>query len=57
MPSELGDLEERVSIGDVPARMLMGIDEDGNRRFLRCDEEGFLLCKVVDVEEAEVVEG
>ena len=51
MPSELGDLEERVAIGDVPARMLMGIDEDGNRRFLRCDEDGFLLCKVVAEEE------
>ena len=56
MGNELEDLEERVSIDDVPGRMLMGIDEDGNKRFLRCDEDGFLICKVVDVEKAEVVE-
>lgn len=47
------DLEQRVAIDDVPGRMLMGIDEDGNKRFLRCDEDGFLLCKIVESEEEE----
>jgi len=47
------DKEERVEIGSVPARMLMALDGDGNRRFLRCDEDGFLLCRVVQTDEAE----
>lgn len=51
------DKEERVEIDGIPARMLMGVDEDGNKRFLRCDEDGFLLCKVVGVEEFEIAEG
>ena len=48
------DLESRVEIDSVPARMLMGIDADGNKRFLRCDEDGFLLCKVTSEEEGEI---
>lgn len=46
--------ETRVSIGDVAGRMLMALDLDGERRFLRCDKEGYLLCKVVMVDEEEV---
>ena len=48
------DLETRVEIDGVPARMLMGVDADGNKRFLRCDENGFLLCKVTFDEEGEI---
>ena len=46
--------EERVAIDDVPGRMLMGLDLNGDKRFLRCDDEGFLLCKVVLIGEEEV---
>ena len=55
MPAKLGD-EERVEIDNVPGRMMMGLDADGRKRFLRCDEDGFLICKVVIVEESEVLE-
>ena len=48
------DLESRVEIDSVPARMLMGIDADGNKRFLRCDEDGFLLCKVETADDGEM---
>ena len=48
------DLETRVEIDSVPARMLMGVDADGNKRFLRCDEDGFLLCKVVTVDAGDI---
>lgn len=50
--------EGRIEVEGVPARMLMGMDRNGNKRLLRCDEEGFLLCKVVavDAEELEVAE-
>lgn len=50
--------ENRVAIDDVPGRMLMGLDTNGQKRFLRCDPEGFLLCKAVpvDAEELEVTE-
>ena len=53
------ELETRVEVGDVPARMLTALDLSGKRRFLRCDKDGFLLCKVVQVdeEELEVVDG
>jgi len=42
------DLEKegRADIEGVPARMLMGIDDDDNKRFLRCDQDGFLLVKI-----------
>ena len=56
MANELGDMEDRVEIGGVPARMLMGIDADGNKRFLRCDEEGYLICKVVAIDAGELEE-
>ena len=50
------DLETRVEIDGVPARLLMGIDADGNKRFLRCDEDGFLIVKAIGVDQAEVAE-
>jgi len=50
------DLEARVEIDSVPARLLMGIDADGNKRFLRCDEDGFLLCKVATADDGEIGE-
>ena len=49
--------EERVLIEGMPGRMLLGIDADGHRRFIRCDEHGFLLCKVISAEEADFDEG
>ena len=51
--SELGK-EERVEVDSVPGRMLMALDEDGNKRFLRCDEDGFLICRVISTEKADV---
>lgn len=50
------DLETRVEIDSVPGRMLMALDEDGNKRFVRCDENGFLLCKVADAVDGEMDE-
>ncbi len=47
------DLETRVEVDSVPGRMLMALDADGNKRFLRCDAEGFLICKVISVDESE----
>jgi len=47
-------LETRIEVQGVPARMLMALDLEGHRRFLRCDEDGFLLCKVISVEEADL---
>ena len=46
--------EERVEIDSVPGRMLMGIDANGNKRFIRCDEDGYLLCKVITDESGEI---
>jgi hypothetical protein len=57
MPDNI-DKEGRIEIDGVAGRMLMGLDVHGNKRFLRCDEDGFLLVKVaiVDPEELEVNE-
>ena len=49
--------EERMEIEGIPGRMLLGIDSEGHRRFLRCDEYGFLLCKVISAEKADFDEG
>ena len=43
--------EERVEVDGVPTRVLMGIDANGNKRIIRCDEDGFLLVKAVQVDE------
>lgn len=48
------DPEERVAIDNIPGRMLMALDPDGNKRFVRCDEEGFLICKVVQADKSEL---
>ena len=53
-PNEQDEKESRVAVDDVPGRMLMALDRAGNKRFLRCDEDGFLLCKVVQVDEEEL---
>jgi len=47
-------MESRIEIDGIPGRMLMALDLEGNKRFLRCDEDGFLLCKVVQVDEEEL---
>ncbi|MFC1924298.1 hypothetical protein ACFLXA_02910 [Chloroflexota bacterium] len=50
------DLEKegRVDIDGVPARILMGVDDDGEKRILRCDKDGFLICKVVSLDREEI---
>ena len=50
----LADQETRTQIDGVPGRLLMGVDADGNKRFLRCDENGFLLCKVAEDDSGEI---
>ena len=55
MGEENEEKEGRTDLEGVPARVLMGIDRHGNKRILRCDEDGFLLCKVIQIE-PEVIE-
>ena len=52
----MADLEKegRTSVEGVPARILMGLDDDGEKRMLRCDKDGFLLVKAVIVGREEV---
>lgn len=47
--------EERTDIGGSAVRVLAGVDDDGEKRILRCDKDGFLLVKAVtvDIEELE----
>lgn len=54
MAEENEEKEGRTAIDGVPGRMMMGIDAQGNKRFLRCDEDGFLLCKVVQIDKEEI---
>lgn len=56
MTDELDKGEQRVEIGGVAGRLLMAIDEDGKKRFLRCDEDGFLICRVMSTEKSDVEE-
>ncbi len=52
--SEDLEKEGRTSIDNVPARILMGVDDDGEKRILRCDKDGFLLVKAVIVDPEEI---
>ena len=56
MGEENEEKEGRVDIDGVPARMLMGIDPNGNKRLVRVDEDGYLLCKVAQIDQEEIEE-
>ena len=56
MGEENEEKEGRTDLDGVPAQALMGIDQNGNRRFVRVDEDGYLLCKVVPIEAEEIEE-
>lgn len=53
--NEIRDHESRTEIDGIQAKLLMGVDESGKKRFLRCDSNGFLLVKAasIDIEELE----
>ena len=48
--NEIKDHEERIEVDGVYGRMLMGIDEEGKKRFLRCDSQGYLLVKAAQID-------
>lgn len=54
MAGEDESLETRPEIEGSAGRMLMGIDAEGHKRYLRCDVDGFLLVKAVSIEEEEI---
>ena len=56
MAEENEEKEGRVELDGVPARVLMGVDGNDNKRILRCDEDGYLLCKVVQIDPEEIEE-
>jgi len=53
MSEEGIEKEGRTTIDGVPVRLLAGVDGSGNYRILRCDADGYLLCKVVAADEAD----
>lgn len=55
MAEENEEKEGKVLLEGSPIRVMAGKDPSGNKRILRCDEEGYLLCKVVPISQ-EVIE-
>ena len=51
---ESTEKETRITLDGVPARVLMGIDPSGEKRILRCDEDGYLIVKTVSIDEEEI---
>ncbi len=54
MAEENEEKEGKVAVDGVPCQMLMGVDKSGNKRLLRCDEDGFLLCRVTQIDREEI---
>jgi len=44
----------QVEVNGIATRHLMGVDPEGNSQPLKCDEDGYLLVKVVVIDAGEL---